>query len=70
MKINKSAVYNWIKALNKKIEEQKSEIKEEGPKEVIEMDKLYSYVERKNKNYLVTFVTRKPRQIVCNKKYS
>ncbi len=28
------------------------------------MDKLYSYVERKNKNYLITFVTRKPRQIV------
>ncbi len=28
------------------------------------MDELYSYVERKNKNYLITFVTRKPRQIV------
>ncbi len=58
MKINKSTVYNWIKALNKKMEEQKSETKEEGPKKVIEMDKLYSYVERKNKNYMITFVTK------------
>ena len=45
MKINKSTVYNWIKALNKKIAKPKSEGK--ISKEVIEMDELYSYTKDK-----------------------
>ena len=45
--------------------------KKTGPKEtpnarvnVIEMDELYSFVERKNRFYAITPMTRKPRQIV------
>lgn len=46
MKINKSTVYNWIKALNKKIEKPKKQ-EEKICKEVIEMDELYSYTNHK-----------------------
>lgn len=42
MKINKSTVYNFIKSLSKKIEELKASNK--ISKEIIEMDKLYSYI--------------------------
>ena len=45
MKINKPTVYNWIKALNKKIKKPKQENK--ICREVIEMDELYSYTTHK-----------------------
>ena len=45
MGINKSTVYNWIKALSKKIEKPMSENK--FSREIIEMDELYSYTTHK-----------------------
>lgn len=47
MKINKSTVYNWIKELNKEIEKSKPDKGRESPKEIIEMDELYSYIKHK-----------------------
>lgn len=47
MEINKSTVYNWIKALNKKTENPKPKSEDKITKEVIEMDELYSYTTHK-----------------------
>ena len=53
MKLNKSAVYNWIKALNKEIEKPKQE--NEIYKEVIEIDELYIYTTHKKQNLFIHF---------------
>ena len=68
MEINKSTVYNWIKKLYKKTENSACSQEEvpEKPQtvDVIEMDELFSYTKAKNRTYVITSVTRKPRQIV------
>lgn len=47
MGINKSTVYNWIKAQDKKLEKQKEKQEEEKTQKIIEMDELYSYTTHK-----------------------
>ena len=42
MKIHKSTIYSWIKALNKKIEHPKSKLENKISKEIIETDELLS----------------------------
>ncbi len=53
MKINKSTAYNWIKALNKRIENPKPKSEDKISKEKIEMDELYSYTTHKKKNLFI-----------------
>lgn len=52
MKINKSTVYNWIKALNKKVKESDSKKENEPNKEIIEMDELFSYTKHKKTEHI------------------
>ncbi len=59
MKINKSTVCNWIKALNKKIENPKPKSADKISKEDMETDELYSYTTHKKQNLFNHF---------CNKK--
>ncbi len=59
--IGKNICLYWIKKYANEIEEK---IAANEREKVIEMDELYSYVERKNRIYVITFITRKPRQIV------
>ena len=69
MGINKSTVYNWIKKLDKKTGSSAC-LQEHVPEkpqtvDVIEMNELFSYTKgEKNRTYVITLVTRKPRQIV------
>ena len=68
MGINKSTVYNWIKKLDEKIQNtdctEENSVAEEKTTEIIEMDELFDYIKGKNRTYVITLVTRKPRQIV------
>ena len=68
MGINKSTVYNWIKKLDEKIQNtdctEENSVAEEKTTEIIEMDELFDYIKEKNRTYVITLVTRKPRQIV------
>ena len=50
IKINKSTVYNWIKESNNGIEKSKPDIEREPPKEIIEMDELFSCTKHKKQN--------------------
>ena len=59
--ISKNICLYWIRKYAKKIEEKNSS--NERVK-VIEMDELYSFVERKNRIYVITLVNREKRQIV------
>ena len=68
MGINKSTVYNWIKKLDEKIQNtdctEENNVAKEKTTEIIEMDELFDYIKGKNRTYVITLVTRKPRQIV------
>ncbi len=68
MEINKSTVYNWIKKLDEKIQNtdctEENTVAESKTTEVIEMDEFFDYIKGKNRTYVITLVTRKPRQIV------
>jgi len=65
-KMSKANVCNWIKKLNNKPDERKSE----EPADTYESDELYRYAERKAKGetrenvYVITMISREPRQIV------
>ncbi len=61
LEIGKNMCLYWIKKYANEIEEKNAAKERE---KVIEMDELYSYVERKNKIYMITLVSREKRQIV------
>lgn len=54
MGINKSTVYNWIKKLDKKLQDsacaKENNVAETEQAEIIEMDELFDYVEAKKTN--------------------
>ena len=61
LEISKNICLYWIKKYAKKIQPKN---RENERVEVIEMDELYSFVERKNKIYVMILVSRNKRQIL------